>query len=315
MLNMVLLDTKKLPPKQGGELQERLREFGQLASYVNTNPDEVVERCRDAEIILVHKNFLTAEHFKVLKELKYIIVISTGYDNVDIEAALYHGINVSNLPTYAATMVAQHVWALLLELTNQVGKISEMVKKESKWAEIKHRHLEVAGLTLGVLGFGNIAQKMIKIALAFEMKVIVSGTRSHYETELPVQFVDRETLFKKSDVISLHCSLNEMTSNIINATSLAMMKPTCLLVNASRGGLIDEAALYNALFHQKISGAGLDVFNQEPISVDNPLLTLENCIVSPHNAWLSEASLQRWQDDTIACVEGYLADRLINVVA
>ncbi|MBX9743062.1 MAG: hypothetical protein K2W99_05960 [Chthoniobacterales bacterium] len=314
MLKMVLLDTEKLPSKQGSELQERLYQLGELTSYVNTNPDELVERCRDAEIILVNKNLLTAEHFKVLKQLKYVIVMATGYDNVDAAAARDYGIKVSNLPTYSATTVAQHTWALLLELTNQVGKISEIVKKEKKWTAIKHRHLEVADLTLGVFGFGNIAQKMIKIALAFGMKVIVSGTRSHYETELPVQFVDRETLFKNSDVISLHCSLNDTTANIINATNLGMMKPTCLLVNTSRGGLIQEVALYEALVHQKIQGAALDVLNQEPVTPDNPLLTLENCIISPHNAWMSEASLQRWQNQIVACVKGYLADELINVI-
>ncbi len=314
MLNMVLLDTEKIPHKYSQSIQERLRQFGNLVSYITTAIDEVIPRCKDAEIILVNKNILTKEHLQNLPNLKYIVVIATGYNNIDTAGAYQYGIKVSNLPTYGATMVAQHTLALLLELTNQVGRVNYMIKHKGKWGGTGHKHLELLGLTLGVIGFGNIAKAVIKIALAFGMKVLVNATKSNYETDLAVKFVDRETLFKNSDVISLHCTLNGMTANIINIASLSLMKPNCLLINTSRGGLINEADLHNALLNKQIKGAALDVLNQEPVAEDNPLLELDNCLFSPHNAWISDASLDRWQDDIISCIEGYLDNKLINLV-
>ena len=314
MLKMVLLDTEKLPYPQSVELQESLKHLGELSSYVTTTPDELVSRCQDAQVILVNKNLIQREHFKALPNLRYVIVIATGYNNVDVIAAQEFGINVSNLPTYSAPIVAQHTLALLLELTNQVGKVSHMVQYEGKWGGTKHKHLELAGLTIGIVGFGNIAKRVINLALALNMNVVVHRRRENTATDLPLNFVSKEELLCKSDVITLHCPLTAETQEFINAESLSQMKPGCLLINTARGGLVNEADLYAALLNKQIKGAALDVLNQEPPAPDNPLLQLDNCIITPHNAWVSPATLQRWKDDTLACVNNYLAGRFINLV-
>lgn len=314
MLSMVFLDAALTPHQFVFQLTAQLSKLGNLSSYATTVADEVLPRCAEAEIILVNKVRLTREHFRQLPKLKYVVVVATGYDNVEVAAAHDLGIKVSNIPGYSTLTVAQHTIALILELTNQVGKVSQQVKLENNWLGIKQQHLELASLTLGIVGFGQIAQKVIPIALALGMQVIVASNKSSYTTELPVKFVDKESLFKLSDIISLHCPLNPSTSCLINKESLALLKPSALLVNTARGGLIHEADLYFALLNKQLQGAALDVLTIEPPSLDNPLLKLDNCIITPHNGWLSAAALTRWVEIIVANITSYLTNKWLNLV-
>jgi glycerate dehydrogenase len=316
MLNMVLIDTEKLPKKNYVQIEERLNLVGNFKSYPNTSMDILVERCIDAEVILVNKEVINEDHIKALPNLKYIVVIATGYDNVDVAAAKKHGIQVSNIPDYSTITVAQHTIALLLELTNHVGRLSSLVKN-GKWFETKSKILELSGLTLGVFGFGNIARQVINIALALGMNVLVcsrDGARAKYNTDLAVKFVDKEELLQNSDVISLHCLVNDQTRDIIDKAAFKLMKHNCLLINTSRGALINEDDLYEALSTGQITAAALDVLKEEPPKAKHQLFSLDNCIFTPHFAWYSEASLERWVNQIEACVLGYKKNQLINLV-
>lgn len=316
MLDMILLDTEKLPYQQSLDLQSLLGKYGNLTCYETTGADQVIERCIDKQVVILNKNVLSREHFYGLPNLKYVIVIATGYDNVDVVAAKECGVSVSNVPNYSTLTVAQHAIALLLELTNQVGHVSQIVR-QGKWYSAGHQHIELDGLTMGIFGFGNIAKQVAKIAQALGMKILVCsrhGSSAAYSTNLNVQFVDKDDLFKNSDVISLHCPINESTKNLINKKSLELMKPNCLLINTARGGLVNEDDLYDALVNNRIKGAALDVVNCEPILPSNPLLTLNNCLFSPHNAWISKNSLKRWLNIIEYNLLGYIHNELVNLV-
>ena len=315
MLKMVWLDTAKTPKKLVAQLEDNLRKFGELASYPDTNPNKIVERALDAEIILVNKVVVGAEQLQRLPKLKYIIVIATGYDNVDVNGANKLGIFVSNIPDYSTLTVAQHTIALLLELSNQVGRVNHNLKTTHKWLGGGHNILELSKLTLGVFGFGQIAQTVVKIAAALGMKIIVTSGKNNYKTDLPVSFVDLDTIYNASDVISLHCPLNSQTRHLINANTLRLMKPTAFLINTARGGLVNEADLYTALLNKTIQGAALDVLNIEPPEPKNPLFNLDNCIITPHNAWLSDAALSRWLNIINNSMLGYLNGNLINLIS
>jgi len=295
-------------------IAERFSQFGEYRSYETSTSDNIVERAYQAEVILVNKVELGADQFKLLPNLKYVIVIATGYDSIDVKAAASLNIPVSNIPGYSSEIVAQHTIALLLELTNHVGKTSSLVMKEHKWQGVGRKLTQLSGLTFGVVGFGDIAKKVIVIGAALGMNVLVYSRKTNYVTDLPVKFVDKDELFRGSDVISLHCPCTDETKYIINHDTLASMRPTAYLINTARGGLINESALYDALSKGQIAGAGLDVLEIEPANPDNPLFELDNCVITPHNAWLSDKSLQRWinimQDNMIAYTEG----RLINLI-
>ena len=314
MLKMVWLDTAKTPKKLVAQLENCLRKFGKLSSYPNTNSHEVAERALDAEVLLVNKVLINAEHLQQLPKLKYIIVIATGYDNVDVNGANKLGILVSNIPDYSTLTVAQHTIALLLELTNQVGTVSQNLKTSHKWLGGSHNILELSGLTLGVIGFGQIARSVDKIAVALGMKVIVASGKISYVTDLPVNFVSHDTLYKTSDVISLHCPLTSMTYEMINSYTLGQMKSNILLINTSRGGLINHDDLYKALKDKQIAGAALDVLALEPPSVKFKLNQLDNCIITPHIAWASYEAMNRILDICVQNIEAYIDGRRLNVV-
>ncbi len=316
MLNMILIDTEKLPKKNYFQIEARLSLLGNFKSYPNTSIDVLVDRCIDAEVILVNKEIINEAHIKALPNLKYIVVIATGYDNVDIAAAKKHGVQVSNLPDYCGITVAQHTIALLLELTNHIGMVSSSVKCGG-WFETKAKILELSGLTLGVFGFGNIAKRVINIALALGMNVLVcssKGAKAKYNTDLTVKFVDKDELLQNSDVISLLCLVNDQTRDIIDKAALQLMKPNCLLINTSRGALINEDDLYEALSKRQITAAALDVLKEEPPKVDHQLFSLENCFITPHNAWYSDASLNCWVNQVESCVIGYEKNQLIYLL-
>lgn len=311
---IVLLDTNKLPKNMAAVIEDRFSKLGEYRSYASTNIDNIVEHAYDAEVILCNKSELDARHFKLLPNLKYVIVIATGYDCIDIQAAADFNIPISNVPGYCSEIVAQHTIALLLELTNRIGESSHLVKHEHRWLGLKRHNLELSGLTMGVVGFGDIAHRVIVIAIALGMKVLVYSRKSAYLTDLPVKFVNKNELFGQSDVITLHCPCNNETRYIINKDTLSMMKSSACLINTARGGLINETALIHALSNRQIAGAALDVLEVEPPHVDNKLLKLDNCIITPHSAWLSDNALRHWIDIIENNMLAYNQGKLINLV-
>lgn len=316
-MNIVVLDGHTLNP---GDLNwNGLQSLGSCTIFDRTKSDEIIERALNAEILLTNKTVLTKETLEQLPRLKYIGVLATGYNVVDIVAAKKLHIVVTNVPAYSTMSVAQLVFALLFELTHHVGHHSTEVKK-GRWSshnDFSFRDfplVELAGKKFGIVGYGNIGQAVAAIAAAFGMEVLVS-TRSSKPSNSSARFVDRETLFKIFDVISLHCALNDETKHLINTQTLSTMKQSAFLINTGRGPLVDEHALANALNNGLIAGAGLDVLSTEPPSVHNPLLTAKNCIITPHIAWATIAARQRLMDRVVENVRCFIDNKPINVVS
>ncbi|MFN8788570.1 MAG: NAD(P)-dependent oxidoreductase [Neisseriaceae bacterium] len=311
---MVLLDTNLLPKDAVIRLTAIAKGYGTVVDYYSTNGDEVIERCKNCDIIITNKTVITENHLSQLPNVKYIMEIATGYDNVDVAAAKKYNIKVSNIPNYSNTSVAQHAVALLLELFNHVTYWHDKVNNNQWCDKDSLINTELQGLTFGCLGFGSIAKTVIPIVRALGMKIIVSSRTNTIDSELPVKFVDRETLFRQSDVLSLHCPANDDTYHIVNSQSLALMKKSSYIINTSRGNLIDEDALYNALVDGSISGAALDVLAKEPADNNHKLLSLKNCIITPHVAYLTNLSIERWLNTFTLCLEGFSKNKPINVV-
>jgi len=315
-MNIVVLDGYTLNP---GDLDwAGLAALGNLAVYDRTPAGLVLERAGDAEIVLTNKTVLMRDTIMALSRMRYIGVLATGYNVVDIAAAKERGVIVTNVPTYGTPAVAQATFALLLELTNHVGHHSETVRagrwtKSPDFCYWDYPLIELSGLTLGIVGFGAIGQAVARIARAFGMKVIVH-TVPQGDGE-GVEFVDLERLFAEADVVSLHCPLTPLTKGLVNRERLALMKPTAFLVNTGRGPLVDEAALAQALNEGRIAGAALDVLSVEPPAADNPLLSAQNCIITPHIAWATKAARSRLMDIAVANVKAFLAGAPVNVVS
>jgi len=294
-----------------------LSALGGLTVHDRTPAALTLERAAGAQVVLTNKVLLGAAEMAALPELRYIGVLATGYNVVDVAAARERGIVVTNVPAYSTPSVAQHVFALLLELTRGVGRHADLVR-EGRWSASPDfafwatPQVELAGLTLGIVGFGAIGQAVARIALVFGMRVLV-----HTRTPAPwpeIDFVGLDELFTRSDVVSLHCPLTDDTRGMVNAARLAAMKPTAYLLNTGRGPLVDEAALAVALHAGQIAGAGLDVLAQEPPPADNPLLTAPNCMITPHLAWATKAARQRLLDVAVANVRAFLEGRPQNRV-
>jgi glycerate dehydrogenase len=316
MMKIVVLDGHTLNP---GDLSwNTLARLGACEIYPRSTPDEVVPRCQEAECVLTNKVCLGAKTIQALPMLKYIGVLATGYDVVDIEAARQRQIPVSNVPAYSSYSVAQMTWAHILNFTQHVGQHSESVTN-SQWSQTadfcywNFPLIELQGLTLGIIGLGRIGQIVARIAISFGMNVI-------YFDPLPrdpspgSQPVTLDDLFQNSDIISLHCPLTPKTQTLVDRKRLAQMKHNAFLVNTSRGALIDETALADALQNRTITAAGLDVLAQEPPPADHSLLRLPNCYLTPHIAWATRAARQRLLDITIANLVAYQQHRPINVV-
>lgn len=312
-MKTVVLDGHTLNP---GDLSWEA--LGQYTIHPRSSPTETTERAADVEAIITNKAPITADIIDRLPNLKYIGVTATGYNVVDVDAARKRGITVSNVPSYGTHSVAQHAIALLLELSNQAGRHARAVA-EGEWVEsidwcfTKAPITELDQLTFGVIGWGRIGSATARSAQSFGMKII-AHTRS-YKPQEDVTFVDLETLLSTADVISLHCPATPETVQMINTDRLALMKPEALLINTSRGQLIDEAALATALNEGKIAGAALDVLSSEPPTADNPLLAAKNCLITPHNAWASRSARQRLLDVTIENLQAYANDAPQNVVS
>ena len=295
---IVVLDSYTLNP---GDLSwGRLQSLGDCILYDRTPSRQVTERACDATIALTNKTQLSRETISALPRLKYIGVMATGYNNVDLESAREQDIVVTNVPVYSTPSVAQMVFAHLLNLTQRVGDHAESVR-DGRWSAAEDwcfwdfPLLELDRATMGIIGYGRIGQATARLARAFGMRVIAYN-RSPINSSDMVESVDLETVFRESDVLSLHCPLTESNDGLVNAERLAWMKPTAFLINTARGPLIDEFALAAALNSGHLAGAGLDVICVEPPSSENPLFTARNCYVTPHIAWATRASRQRLMD-------------------
>jgi glycerate dehydrogenase len=314
--SIVVLDGHCLNP---GDLSwQGLEALGPCTIFERTPPGQVAERIRYADIVLTNKVALRRELMSGQLRLKYIGVTATGYNIIDVDAARELGIVVTNVPTYGTMSVAQMVFAHLLNLTQRVGAHAEAVREgrwasSSDWCFWDFPLVELSGMTMGIVGFGRIGWATAQLAQAFGMQVIAHN-RSAIAPSSNVRQFDLDWLFRDSDVVSLHCPLTPETKQLVNRERLAMMKPTAFLINTSRGALVDEAALADALNCGRLAGAGLDVLDAEPPEARNPLFTAKNCYITPHIAWATRTSRQRLLDLAVENVAEFLAGRPRNVV-
>lgn len=314
-MKIVVLEADAVIPKR--EAWSRMCDLGEVVLYPQTTAAEVVDRLADADIAITNKVVIDKAIMAQLPKLKYIGVLATGYNVVDIEEARNRGIVVTNIPAYSTDSVAQMVWAHVLNITNRVGYYAEQ-NRNGRWAENKYfcyydfQHDELAGKTFGIVGLGNIGMAVARIALAFGMKVIAYTSK----TELPegISRVDMDSLFRESDVISLHCPLTKDTQNLVNRNRLKQMKPTAILINTSRGLVIDEQAVANALNDGTIAAFGCDVLSSEPPKADNPLLTARNSFITPHIAWATVQARKRLVDICTENIEAFINGSTINQV-
>lgn len=313
-MKLVVLDGYTLNP---GDLSwQPLEKFGDLTVYDRTKPEQVVERIKDADIVILNKVEMTREFLAEAKQLKYITILATGYDHVDLKAAKEMGIVVSNVPTYGTDSVAQFTMALILELAHQIGQYSEAVKagawiESEDWTFNLTSQMELMGKTLGIIGYGRIGQRVGALAQAFGMKVLTIK-RTGRNLDIPALSMDE--LLAQSDIVSLHCPLTPETEGIINQNSLKKMKPTALLINSSRGPLIVEEDLRNALNAGQIAGAAVDVVAREPMEEKHPFLEAENLLITPHIAWSSKEARNRIMETTQENISKFLEDHPINQV-
>ena len=316
-MNIVVLDGFALNP---GDLSwERLQRLVEVKVYDRTPVDKIVERIGDAELILTNKTPITAETMDKTK-LKYIGVLATGYNVIDTEAAKKRGIIVTNVPAYSTASVAQMVFAHILEICQQVG-LHDKAVKEGEWVASpdfcfwKKPLIELEGKTMGIVGFGRIGQAVSKAAQAFGMKVIAYSPRRRTELESELmKYVELEELFETSDIISLHCPLFEGTKNLINKTTIAKMKRNAIIINTSRGPLINEKDLAEALNNGRIYAAGIDVVSEEPIKEENPLLKAKNIFITPHIAWAPREARDRLMNIAVSNLESFISGKPVNVV-
>ena len=315
-MRIVVLDGYTLNP---GDLSwDGLRACGTCEIHPRTPAELVVERSREADIVITNKIELGREEIGQLPRLKYIGVTATGYNIVDLAAARGRGIPVTNVPTYGTRSVAEMVFAHLFNLTLHVGQHAQGVQ-EGRWtrsADFCYWDFpltELSGKTLGIVGFGRIGRAVARAAAAFEMRVLVYDATT-VAPEQGIEPVDLETLFRTSDVVSLHCPLTPQTERLVNSERLAWMKPTALLINTSRGALVDDQALADALNAGRIAGAGLDVLAVEPPPADQPLFAAKNCYITPHIAWATQAARQRLLDAAVANIRAFLDGKPRNVV-
>lgn len=306
-------------PAEGEVGWQPLAELGELTVHERTSPSDVPGRIGDAQAALTNKTPIGGDVFKSCPKLKYVGVLATGVNVVDLEAAKAHGVTVTNVPGYSTPSVAQHVFALLFELCNRTGEHDTAVKR-GKWAASIDFNfttgplVEVSGLTLGVVGMGAIGQAVARVGDALGMKV-AAYSRTQKDIGVPVRWLGLDELFEQADVVTLHCPLTPQTDGLVNADRLSKMKRSAVLINTGRGPLIDEDALAEALMRGGIAGAGLDVLSTEPPSADNPLLTAPRCVITPHIAWATAASRERLLDIAAGNLRSYLDGKPVNAVS
>lgn len=312
-MNLVVLDGHTLNP---GDLSwDALRALGPCKIHDRTAPADIVARAHGAEIVLTNKCPLRADTIAQLPALRYIGVLATGHNVVDSAAARARGIPVCNIPTYGTRAVAQHAFALLLELVNGAGHHGATVRAgrwatSADWCYWDRPLVELDGLALGIVGWGRIGRAVADLGRAFGMKIY-----AHSRGDTPgAERMPLDDLFRRADVVSLHCPLTPETQGLVNAARLALMKPTAILLNTSRGPLVVDADLAAALEAGTIAAAAVDVLSAEPPPASNPLLTAKNCLVTPHIAWAAGAARRRLLDTAVANVRAFLAGAPVNIV-
>jgi glycerate dehydrogenase len=317
-MKIVVLDGYTLNP---GDLNwDGLKELGDTIVYDRTPADKTVECIGDAEIVITNKTVIDRNVFDSCPSITYVGVLATGFNVVDSEAAKERGIIVTNIPDYGTNAVGQFAIALLLEICHHIGEHGQSVRA-GEWTNgpdfcyWKQPLIELDGKTMGIIGFGRIGQKTGQIAQALGMRVLVNGSRKVEALESEtVKYVDLDELLEKSDVISLHCPLFEKTKGIINRNSIAKMKDGVIIINTSRGALVVEEDLTEALNSGKVYAAGMDVVSIEPVRADNPLLNARNCIITPHIAWAPIEARARLLEIALNNLRSFLAGIPVNVV-
>lgn len=290
----------------------------EVVTYSDTAPDQFLERAADAQILVTKEMPVSREQILALPDsVKLICEAGTGYNNLDLDAAREKGITICNIPAYSSDRVAHTAIMMILNLSSTMQTQMAMLAKgnhDNFTKNLQVPHVEVNGKTLGIIGAGNIGCAVMKIAKALDMNILVY-TRTPGEDEENVHYTDLKTVLKNSDYVSLHCPLTPASRHLINADTLALMKPTAFLINTSRGALIDEPALIKALQERKIAGAGLDVQETEPPAEDNPLYTLDNVILTPHMGWKGLETRQRLLSILKGNIDGFINGKPINVVS
>lgn len=316
-MKIVILDGYTLNP---GDLNwNKFLEIGDLKVYDRTSPEEIKKRTADANIVLTNKTVLTAEDIAAMTAVEYIGVLATGVNVVDLEFTKKMGITVTNVPGYSGSSSAQMVFALILELTNRVGHHSQTVR-DGKWSESKdfcywdYPLVELEGLTLGIVGYGGIGKAVARMGVAFGMNILIYNRSVPPDLPDGIIYSDLDHLIHSSDIISLHCPLTPQTKGMINKETLAQMKKTAYLINTSRGPLVVENDLADFLNDGRIAGAAMDVLGVEPPDKHCPLLTAENCYITPHIAWATLAARERLMSIAAENIKSHLAGKPQNVV-
>ena len=316
-MKIVILDGFTANP---GDLSWKgLEELGMLTVYDRTRPEETVARAAEADIVLTNKVIINREMMAQLPQLKYIGVLATGYNVVDIEAAHERGIIVTNVPAYSTESVAQMVFAHLLTVTNRTEHYA-IQNRQGRWSKNPDfcywdfPHLELAGKTFGIVGLGNIGRRVAEIALAFGMQVKALTSKSADTLPAGIEKADLEVLLATSDVISLHCPLTDTTRHLINRDTLSKMRPSAILINTGRGPLVDDQAVASALAKGQLAAFCADVLTEEPPKADNPLLNQPNAFITPHIAWATEEARSRLLQVAISNVQAFLNAQPKNVV-
>lgn len=316
-MHIVILDGYALNP---GDLSwETLLKYGTVDAYDRTSPEQVIPRAQNADIIITNKVPFDAKTLDMLPALKCIVVTATGYNIIDTKATAERGIVVCNAPAYSTDSVAQHVFALLLHITTHVADYSTS-NTNGKWTDsqdfcyIDHPTIELSGKTIGIVGLGNIGSKVAAIAHTFGMNVIALTSKQANELPAYIKPVSKSELFELSDIISMHCPLTEKTKNFINAETLSQIKQGAIIINTSRGPLVDEQALCQSLHSGHIAAFGADVLSIEPPTASNPLLSAPNSFTTPHIAWATKEARMRLMDITVKNVAAFADGAPINTV-
>lgn len=317
-MKIVVLDGFAANP---GDLNwEGVKALGECVIYDRTAPEEVLERAKGAEVVLTNKVVISAEHMAALPDLKYIGVLATGYNIIDIVAAKERGIIVTNIPAYSTPSVGQMVFAHILNITQRVQHYSDEVR-EGKWTNCPDfcfwdtPLIELLGKKIGLIGLGQTGYNTARIAIGFGMKVWAYSSKSRLQLPPEIRKAELDQIFRECDIVSLHCPLTESTRELVNAERLALMKPTGIIINTGRGQLVNEQDLADALNSGKIYAAGVDVLSTEPPRADNPLLTAKNCFITPHIAWATSAARERLQVILIENLKAYASGKPVNNVA
>ncbi len=317
-MKIVVLDGYGLNP---GDLSwEGMQALGELAVYDRTAPDELLQRAAGAEALITNKTVITAQDMAALPALKYIGVLATGYNIIDVKAAKERGIIVANIPAYSTESVAQMVFAHILNITQRVGHYA-YANRHGRWANNPDfcywdtSLVELAGKKIGIIGLGNTGKATARIAAAFGMQVCAYTSKPQSELPAGMQKMELEEIFRECDVVSLHCPLTPDTQGLVNAARLSAMKPSAILINTGRGPLVNEQDLADALNKGVIAAAGLDVLSSEPPRYTNPLLTARNCFITPHIAWATKEARVRLMDIAVENLKGYMEGEIRNNVA